>query len=306
MNEPQAYFNGDWIPVSAAAVSVIDAGFLLGVTVAEQLRTFSGKIFRLGDHLARLERSLQIVGVDPGLDRRQWTALAYELMERNESFLSPGDDWGLSIFVTPGTYHTYCPAEHARPTICLHAYPLPFYIWAGKYHTGQALSTTPIEQVARHCWPAELKCRSRMHYYLADKLADKQDHGARAVLLDHEGYVLEASTANVLIYRKEFGLISPPFEKILRGISLAATFEIAESLGIACRQRDLAVEDLAAAEEIIITSTPFCLLPVTRFNGRPVGGGRPGEISQKLLDAWNTAAGLDIVGQAERFAQRRL
>jgi len=304
MLEPQAYLNGDWIPGSSAAVSVTDAGFILGVTIAEQLRTFSGKIFRLEDHLDRLEHSLRVIGVDPGLNRRQWTAIACELVERNSKFLTPGDDWGLSIFVTPGIYHIYGPAEHRRPTVGLHTYPLPFHLWADKYGGGQALVTTPIRQVAGECWPPDVKCRSRMHYYLADKLALKKDAGARAVLLDAGGCVLETSTANVLIYRNGHGLISPPLEKILHGISLAVTFEIAGSLGIPCQKRDLTVEDLATADEIILTSTPMCLLPVTRLNGRPISGGRPGEISQKLLTAWGKTAGLDIVGQAERFARR--
>ena len=90
-------------------------------------------------------------------------------------------------------------------------------------------------------------------------------------------------------------MISPPLEKILHGISLAVTFEIAGCLGIPCQKRDLTVEDLATADEIILTSTPMCLLPVTRLNGRPISGGRPGEISQKLLTAWGKTAGLDIV-----------
>jgi branched-subunit amino acid aminotransferase/4-amino-4-deoxychorismate lyase len=304
MLEPQAYLNGDWIPDRSAAVSVTDAGFVLGVTIAEQLRTFSGRIFRLEDHLDRLEHSLQVIGVDPGLNRKQWIAIACELVERNSKFLTPGDDWGLSIFVTPGIYHIYGPAEHSRPTVGMHAYPLPFYLWADKYRSGQALVTTPIRQVAGECWPPDVKCRSRMHYYLADRLANEKDPGARAVLLDQEGYVSETSTANVLIYRKGLGLISPPLEKILHGISLAVTIEIADSLGIPCQKRDLTVEDLASADEIILTSTPMCMLPVTRFNGRPISGGRPGEISQKLLTTWGKTAGLDIVEQAERFARR--
>jgi branched-chain amino acid aminotransferase len=304
MNEPQAYLNGDWIPASSAAISVTDAGFILGVTIAEQLRSFSGRIFRLEDHLDRLDRSLRVIGVDPGLNRRDWLAIAYELVERNSKFLAPGDDWGLSIFVTPGIYRTYGPVEHDRPTVGLHTYPLPFHLWADKYRNGQSLVTTGIRQVAEQCWPPEVKCRSRMHYYLADKLASEKAPGTRAVLLDGEGYVSETSTANVLIYRKSEGLISPPLEKILRGISLAATFEIAGSLGIPCQKRDLTVEDLASADEIMLTSTPMCLLPVTRFNGCPISGGRPGEISQRLLSAWSKTAGLDIVGQAERFARR--
>ena len=60
MVEPQAYFNGDWMPASLMAVSVTDAGFVLGATVTEQLRTFSRRIFRLEDHLDRLEHSLHI------------------------------------------------------------------------------------------------------------------------------------------------------------------------------------------------------------------------------------------------------
>ena len=281
-----------------------DAGFILGATVAEQLRTFSGKIFRLEEHLDRLERSLRIIGVDSGLNRRQWTAIAQELVERNSRFLTPGDDWGLSIFVTPGIYPTFGGPEHSRPTVCLHTYPLPFHLWADKYRTGQALATTSIEQVPMQCWPPEIKCRSRMHYYLADKLAMEKEPGARAVFLDGEGFITETSTANVLIYRKGEGLISPPKEKILQGISLAMVFEIAVKLEIPCLNRNLTVEDLSAADEIILTSTPVCLLPATRLNGRPIGGGHPGEISRKLLAAWSEIAGLDIVAQAERFARR--
>jgi branched-subunit amino acid aminotransferase/4-amino-4-deoxychorismate lyase len=304
MLEPQAYLNGEWIPASAAAVSITDAGFILGVTVAEQLRTFSGKVFRLDDHLDRLEHSLQVIGIDPGFDRRQWMAIAFELVERNSQFLTPGDDWGLSIFVTPGIYRTYGPAENSRPTVGLHTYPLPFYLWADKYRNGQALVSTPIRQVSKECWPPEVKCRSRMHYYLADKMAAEKDPGARAILLDDEGYVSEASTANVLIYREGHGLFSPPLDKILHGISLAVTFEIAGSLGIPCQYGDITVEDLAAADEIMLTSTPMCLMPVTRFNSKPISGGNPGEISQKLLAAWNKSVGLDIAGQAEHFRQR--
>jgi branched-chain amino acid aminotransferase len=304
MIEPQAYLNGNWIPASSAAVSATDAGFVLGVTITEQLRTFSGRIFHLDDHLARLEHSLQIIGVDSGLNRRQWTAIAQELVERNSRFLAPGDDWGLAIFVTPGIYATYRSPGQNRPTVCLHTYPLPFYLWADKYRTGQALVTTAIEQVPVQCWPPEIKCRSRMHYYLADKLAREKDPAARAVLLDHEGYITETTTSNVLICQKDRGLISPPKERILPGISLAMTFDISGKLGIPCSQCNLTPEDFAAADEIILTSTPMCMLPVTRFNGRPIGDGYPGEISKKLLATWSEAVELDIVGQAERFSQR--
>jgi branched-chain amino acid aminotransferase len=304
MIEPLVYLNGEFIPTSAAVISVTDAGFVLGATATEQLRTFSGQVFRLEDHLDRLDHSLNVIGVDSGLNRRQWTDIVQELLERNNRFLTPDDDWGLSIFVTPGIYQSYALPEQNRPTVCLHVYPLPFHLWANKYTAGQALVTTPIKQVPAQCWPPELKCRSRMHYYLADKMALKQDRGARAVLLDNEGCVTETSTANILIYSNTEGLISPPLVKILHGISLAVTSKIAADLAIPLIYRDLKPEDLSAADEIILTSTPMCLLPATRFNGQAIGDGRPGIIFRQLLAVWNRKAGIDIVEQAVRFARR--
>ncbi len=107
MQEPLAFFDGRWIPASAAAVSVSDAGFILGATVAEQLRTFAGKVFHLDDHLARLAQSLEIVGLQPGMTLEQFARTACELAAGNHAALAPGDDLALSIFVTPGDYPTY-------------------------------------------------------------------------------------------------------------------------------------------------------------------------------------------------------
>ena len=111
MQEPVAFLNGRWIPASAAAVPVTDAGFVQGTTVAEQLRTFGGTLFHLDDHLARLAHSLEIIGVAPGMTLQQFAATARELIAHNHALLSPGDDLGLSIFVTPGTYPAYASGD---------------------------------------------------------------------------------------------------------------------------------------------------------------------------------------------------
>jgi len=312
MHQPQAFLNGQWIPASAAAVSVGDAGFILGATVAEQVRTFAGEAFRLDDHLTRLRQSLDIVGIDPEMTTDEMTRVARQLVARNHPLLADGDDLGLSIFVTPGVYPSYAAVSPAAkdavppagPTVCLHTYPLPFGLWAEKYRTGQSLITTGVEQVSDRSWPAGLKCRSRMHYYLADRRAADVEPGARALLLDRQGFVTEASTANVLVFRMEEGLISPPTEKTLRGISRAMAIELAGRLGIDFAQRDLTPQDVASADEVLLASTPLCLLPVTRFNGVPIGDGLPGDVFRRLLAAWSELVGLDIAGQAERFAER--
>ena len=181
MNEPWAYLNGEWLAESKAALSLTDAGFVLGATIAEQLRTFHGKIFRLDDHLARLEHSLQLLGIDPQLNRGQLTEIAREIVARNHRLLKQGDDLGLSIFVTPGQYPAYCSTPGpTQPTVCMHTYLLPFRFWADKYRTGQYLATTTVQQVPPECWPADIKCRSRMHFYLADRQAVRSHPPDRA------------------------------------------------------------------------------------------------------------------------------
>lgn len=306
MDEPQAYLNGRFLPASRASLSLTDSGFVLGAAVAERVRTFAGKLFRLDDHLARLERSLEIVGVDPGMRREELAQLARELVARNYRLLATGDDLGLTIFVTPGPYPAQSSSGPAEPTVCLHTQPLPFGLWARKYRTGQALVTTDVEQVSPKSWPPSLKCRSRMHYYLADRRAATIEPGARALLLDSAGRVVEASTANVMIFTTEGGLSSPLHDRVLQGISMAQVHELALAIGIPAARRELTPDDVAAAEEVLLTSTPFCLLAVTRFNGRPIGDGAPGRIFQQLLAAWNEVAGIDIVAQAGRFAQREI
>jgi len=302
--QPQAWLNGRFVPADEAKISVVDAGFVQGTSVAEQVRTFAGRLFHLEDHLARLQRSLEIVGVDPGLSAAELAVLAEKLVAHNYRLLEPGDDVGLSIVVTPGLYAGYG-GQPGRATVCLHTYPLPFHLWAEKYHVGQALVTTTVEQVSPRSWPASLKCRSRMHYYLADRQAERIEPGARAVLLDHEGAVTEASTANVILYDRGRGLRIPPRSAVLQGISLRVVEQLAAAMGIATEEERFGPDRIFQADEVFLSSTPFCLLPVTRFNGRAISEGQPGPVFGRLLAAWSAMTGVDIAEQARRFAGRR-
>jgi diguanylate cyclase (GGDEF)-like protein len=306
MSQPLAYLNGQLTPASEAAVPVYDAGFVLGSTVTEQLRTFGGQIFCLQDHLSRLAHSLQISGIQPRESIQDLAEIAVRLVAENIGFSDPDDDLGLCIFITPGPYAAMAEGDISGPTVCLHTYRLPFFLWADAYRRGVSLRTTAIKQVPRDRWPAELKCRSRMHYYLADRLAAQAEPGSRALLLDDDGFVCETSTANVVAYCPGEGLISPPHEKVLPGISLHVAEQLAGQLGITWSHRDFSVEQLARAEEVFLTSTPNCILPVTRFNGAAIGKGQPGPTFAKLLSAFSNAVRLDIAAQARRFANRPL
>lgn len=123
-------------------------------------------------------------------------------------------------------------------------------------------------------------------------------------MLDHEGFVTEASTANLLIYDRNVGIVSPPKEKILPGVSMSVLEQLAVDLGLPLTQRDLRVDDVAAADEVLLCSTSPCVWPVTRLNGQLIGNGQRGPVATRLLQAWSERVGFDIQAQAHRFAVR--
>jgi len=299
MNNSLAYFNGHWIPSRDLSIPIDDLGFLLGTTVVERLRTFAGELFRAEAHIDRLRRSLEIVGWDAQRLSAEVAAAMGEFMDRNGSLIDAADDWSVVVFVTPGKT-----ADAADPTVCVHGHPLPFQRWAHQFETGVDAVIVDVCQVPNACWPAELKCRSRIHLYLADQQATTTQPGAQALLLDQSGHVAEATTANVIAYFADRGLVSPRVENILPGISQEVLFELADSLGIDHVEDDLRPEQLAATDELFLASTSICVVPVVRVDGGPIGSGKPGPVFQKLLAAWSKLVGVDIAGQARRLCAR--
>jgi len=298
MNKVSAYLNGNWITSADLHIGVDDTGFLLGATVTERLRTFGGRVFRLDEHIRRLRGSLAIIGLNSGEISNEIAGVIPEFIRRNQSLIEPEDDWSIVAFATPG------PSSGGQPTVCVHGHPLPFKSWATQFETGLPVVVSSIRQVPNNCWPAELKCRSRMHYYLADREAAAKRAGARAIVLDQDGYVAEATTANIVIYREDEGLISPPADNILLGVSLAVVEELAAKLNIAFSMRRLAVDELRNCSEAMLASTSVCALPIVECDGRSIGSGKPGPMYRRLLAAWNDLVGLDIEAQARRFASR--
>jgi branched-subunit amino acid aminotransferase/4-amino-4-deoxychorismate lyase len=174
-------------------------------------------------------------------------------------------------------------------------------MWARCYAEGVSLRSVSISQVPDASVPLALKCRSRMHSHLADREAAGLERGSRALLRHADGRVSETSTANIAIVRAGTILTPPPTDALL-GVSLQHLRGLAADLGIAWREQSLQSADVATADEILLSSTPNCLLPATRFDGAPVGAGGPGPLQRRLLDAWSDSVGLDIAGQARRFA----
>ena len=80
--------------------------------------------------------------------------------------------------------------------------------------------------------------------------------------------------------------------------------ELAVDLGISVGHRELRVDDVLQADEVVLCSTSPAVWPVVRLNGRPIGNGRPGATFRRLLAAWSQRVGVDIPAQARRFAER--
>ncbi|MAZ95628.1 MAG: hypothetical protein CMJ73_06330 [Planctomycetaceae bacterium] len=294
------YHNGSLLPSTDVQLPLSDLGFMMGVTVSERLRTFSGRLFRLPEHMDRLRQSLAWIGLEPPESIEELIEAAENLASNNHALIDPADDLGMYILVTPGTVNQ----DPARPTVIIGTAPLDFSCWKETYREGKKLVTSQHRQIPASSWHPHLKCRSRMHYYLADQEAERREPGSRALLLDQQGHVGEASTANVVMYMEQHGLISPRREGILAGISLDVLEELAGSLSIPFSERDLSIADLASADEILLTSTSPCVWSVTGLDGSPIGGGQVGPCCTQVLSAWSSLVGVDIVGQAEQFAVR--
>ena len=308
MTEPLVYLNGRLVPASQAHLAIYDAGIVLGATVTEMTRTFRHEPFRLEDHLARLFRALKYVRLDIGLSLDELAARSHELLAHNLKTIDSRDDLGLIHFVTAGEYATYAGsaggAARTTPTVCMHTFPLPWELWAQRVRQGIHLVTPSIRHVPPQCFDPKMKYRSRMHYFLADQEARLVDPEASALLLDLDGNLTETSGANFLLVDRG-AIVSPTLRNILPGISRATVIELAAELGIPFVERDLQVYSAINADEAFVTSTPYCLLPVTKVNGTAVGGGAPGPVFRALQGAWSKRVGVEIEQQIVDGAARR-
>jgi branched-subunit amino acid aminotransferase/4-amino-4-deoxychorismate lyase len=308
MTEPLVYLNGQLLPASQARLPIYDAGIVMGATVTDQARTFHQRLYRLGEHLDRLFGSLAAAGINIRLSKEELATIAHDLVAYHARQLDAVDELGIVFFVTAGEYRTYAPVPHAAsgsgPTVCAHTFPLPFELWADKVERGTHLITPSIRQVPPQCLNPAMKCRSRMHYFLADREARQTDPDASALLLDLAGHVTETSTANFLMV-EQGTIVSPTLVNTLTGVSRAIVAQLAARLGIPFQERDITPGQVACADEAFLASTPYCLMPVTRVNGADIGNGQPGITFRRLVDAWSQDVGLDIVRQMADGAQRR-
>lgn len=297
-----AFFDEQIAPVESISVPLNDAGFTLGASVVERLRTFVGEPFGLKEHFQRLRNSLEIAGFFPQSSLETLEAATREVVATNYALIDPADDLSVSIIVTPGPSE-WIGTDRERPRTVVTASPIDFHGLPALYENGQRLRTTSVRQTPEECWPTSLKCRSRIHYFLADQQARRLEPGSRAIMQDIAGNVTEATTANLLIVRNG-GFRSAPLQSVLPGVTLAGSEKMLRNRGAEIEFANLSVNDVKHADEVLLTSTTPCVVAAIAIDGAPIGAGKPGPEFQSLLDSWCERAGLNLVEQARRFETR--
>ncbi len=307
MTEPTAYLSGEWIPFPEARLSVADFGVVQAATVTEMIRTFGHRPFRVAAHLERLRQSLAATGIaDPTLVD-ELPPIIERVVRENAPLIDASDDLGISLFVTAGINPMYAgtgTAHSPSPTVCVHSFPLAFDRWAEKYDGGTTLVTPAVRAIPRATIDPRIKSRNRLHWFLADREARQTDPGAMALLLDSDGHLTETSSGNILLYDGHV-LRTPRAECVLEGVSQNVVFEQATTFDLPHRAENLDVADLIEAQEAFVSSTTYCLLPVTKVNGEPIGTGAPGPLYRRLIDAWSHMVEVDIIRQAQERTRER-
>ncbi len=308
MSEPVAWLNGQILPHSQAALPVGDLGVVAGASVTEMIRTFRHRPFRLDAHLDRLDTSLELLDFPTRPPRPDLEAAVADVVRHNTELIPTSHDLGIIVFITAGQNPTYLGAAGRDQlpvgSVCVHTFTLPFEFWAELYSRGGHLTTVSVPPLPEDSVTPRAKHRNRLHWWRADREAGQKAPGSRAVLQLADGQFTETSSGNLLVIH-ERTISTPPSDVVLGGITRAVTQELATDCGFTWQERPLFEADLRSADEILTTSTPYCVLPITRFNGQAVGRGTPGPICGELTTAWSNLVGLDIVRQSVAAAADR-
>jgi branched-chain amino acid aminotransferase len=302
MNVPAervVHLSGELVPESSARISIFDSAIMLGDCVTESTRTFRHRPFRLDDHLTRLYKSLKVCRIDPGLSLPQMREVTLQLLEANRPLLGPDGDYWIVHNISRGlTKPGPNPAQRNPATVMIFNSPMDLRGWARFYAHGCHAVTSFSRAVPAQSLDARIKNRSRLSYTMADQEARLVDPEAQVVILDIHGNVSENKGGNIFVVN-DGRLRTPSVDNCLAGISRDTVIGLARSLGIPVSECAIQPYDLATGDEVFFTSTPYCIMPATRFNGHVVGDGQVGPVTKRLLAAWSEHVGMDIVAQAE-------
>jgi branched-chain amino acid aminotransferase len=299
-NTRVAWFNGSVVPEGQVMIPYRDRSWKSGDGAFDVTRTFNGAIFRLKEHIDRFYRSLRYVQIDPGLSPKEMTTITEEVVALNEHLRAPHGDWWVGQRVSRGVDAVGDEGwEHTGPNVVIDCTPLPLASRATMYRDGAEVMTTTLRRTP----PSMLSPRAKMNNYLNMIVAGQPIKATRSdawpLLLDENGNLAEGVGSNIFIVQ-DGGLRTPRERYVLPGVSRQMVMDLAANLSIPCAETDIDLFDAANADEMFLTATSLCILPVRRFNGTVVGRETwtgPGPVTQKLIRAYIDEVRCDFVQQ---------
>ena len=265
------YLNGKFLPLEEATIPVLDRGFIYGDGVYELVPVYNRRPYRLRQHLARLQRSLDGIRLANPHRDSEWESIIGELITR-----MPFADQGVYFQVTRGV----AKRDHAfpagvMPTVFMMSNPLA--LPSREQVEGGVAVVTASDQRWLHC---DLKTISLVGNVLARQLA--ADAGATETVLFRGDHLTEASASNVLVVREGTIFAPPKDNQILPGITYDAAFELAKEGGLPLEVRPVSRQEALSADEMWLSSSTKEVLAVTRIDGKPFGGGKPGPMFRRM------------------------
>ncbi len=274
------YLDGNYVDEADAKVSVFDHGLLYGDGVFEGIRIYGGNIFRLDEHLERLEYSAKALMLKLPWSRAEIAAATCETCRKNK--LADGyirlvvtrgvGDLGLSPWLCP------------KPSIFIIASKIALYL-AEHYTAGLSIVTVATRRINSAALPPAVKSLNYLNNILA-KIEARQAGALEAIMLNDQGYVAECTGDNIFIVHKG-ALITPAASQgALKGITRSSIIDIAKELGIPLQEADLTRYEIWNADECFLTGTAAEVIPVVKLDGREIGAAKPGPVTHRVLEAF--------------------
>ncbi|MDG6953910.1 MAG: branched-chain-amino-acid transaminase [Nitrososphaerota archaeon] len=274
--EPLVYLDGRFVEKSKATVSVFDHGLLYGDGIFEGIRAYNGSVFRLVDHIDRLYDSAKSIRLTMPLTKREMTEAVLDTMRKNQL-----RDAYIRLVVTRGVGDLGVdPALCKDPTTFIIAEPAESVLGPRELRVVNVM-VSAYRRDAVDATSHEIKSLNYMNSILA-KLEANSAGADDAIILDHRGFVSEASVTNVFLVKD--GDVSTPSAAagILHGITRARIISLCSDLGIDVAQRDVTPFELTSADEVFLVGTKSEIRAVGSISGVEVGSGGAGELTRKL------------------------
>ena len=287
--EMAVYLNGEIVSGSEAKVSVFDHGFLYGDGVFEGIRVYDGCIFKCKEHIDRIYRSAAAIRLDIGMSPEDLTSATVDTVRA-----SGLRDAYIRLVVSRGIGDLGLdPRKCSQPSIVIIVGGIVLYP-EEVYQKGLSLCTVSVRRNSPTALPPAIKSLNYLNNVLAR--IEVADAGyLEGLMLNHEGYVAECTGDNILVVTD--GAIRTPADhcSLLPGVTRNAVRDLAVKRGIPYSEAILTLLDLYWADECFLTGTAAELVPVVSIDGRTIGAGEPGPVTQALLKDFREIAGQDGV-----------